>query len=115
VLQSIDQQQRLGSCAHVARAWQAAATAATTELTLKLKEQPDPAAPLRDWLFKHGKHVQSIDLSFSSRFPKDYSGGILVVLPFQQLQQLRSLSIHGSLDSLVWLQSWIDQQPNSGA
>jgi hypothetical protein len=112
VLQYVDQQQRLSSCARVAHAWQEAATAATTELTLKFGPKHDPVAHVRDWLSKHGRQVQSITMCAPSACGCMYDD-INVRLPFQQLQQLRSLRVAYPEARKLFLQCWDDEAPSS--
>jgi hypothetical protein len=112
VLQYVDQQQRLSSCAQVGHAWQKAATAATTELTLTLKPQHDPIAHVRDWLSKHSRQVQSIAMYATYECGHMYNG-INVQLHFQQLQQLRSLRLARGGARRVFLQCSDDEAPSS--
>jgi hypothetical protein len=108
VLQFVDLQQRLGSCARVSHLWQAAAAAGTVDIHCTLKQQQDPLAPLRSWLSNYGaKHVHSIDLSFS--------WGANILLPLQQLQQLRSLSLAGEYGNRALLQCWEGQHVGSSS
>jgi hypothetical protein len=112
VLQYVDQQQRLGSCAQVGHAWQEAATAATTELTLTLRHQQDPIAHVRDWLSKHSGQVQGIAMTATHEYGHMYDD-ITVQLPFQQLQQLRSLRVARGRARSVILQCSDDAAPSS--
>jgi hypothetical protein len=58
---------------------------------MDLKQQRDPTASLCQWLTKHGRQVQSISLWTNGYY---YGRPVVTVqLPFQRLQQLRSLSL----------------------
>jgi hypothetical protein len=114
VLQFVDCKQRLGNCARVAHSWQAAATEASADICINLKRQPDPTASLCHWLTKHGgRQVQSISMRANS----DYVGQPVVAmkLPFQHLQQLRSLSLQSRTDCDIQLQRWPAQQHTSSS
>jgi hypothetical protein len=117
VLQFVDCRQSLSSCARVAHSWLAAATAATADISITISRQRDPTASLCQWLTKHGgRQVQSINISRTHDYSSisDYYPGqpvITMKLPFQHLQQLRSLSLSAvSQGSEIELQCWPAQQ-----
>jgi hypothetical protein len=117
VLQFVDCKQRLSSCALVACAWRAAATAATKDVQLSLcncnKFSVDSWI---EWLHKHGNEICSIDLAYECHdsvrgtYGTEYqheNGYIQINLPFKQLAGLQSLSVvkSGLLLGFFWTTS----------
>jgi hypothetical protein len=91
VLQLLDLQQRLGSCALVNRTWCAAAAAASSDLQLTVTRNPQPKQLLQ-WLSsaQHSSCIQglTLDSKLAAR-----AGRLNVCLPLQQLPLLRSLDL----------------------
>jgi hypothetical protein len=94
ILQYADCSHRLSSCALVARAWKAAATAASKDINLTLPYNNRTTGNLAEWLQKHGSVVQSFAVTFNHQ--NEYGNGTsatTVALPFQQLKHLRNLEV----------------------
>uniref|UniRef100_A0A383VFH5 F-box domain-containing protein n=1 Tax=Tetradesmus obliquus TaxID=3088 RepID=A0A383VFH5_TETOB len=95
VLQHLNTKQRLPA-GQASNAWLAAATAATTDISLAKAERADTAASLAAWLCRHSRHVHSfalVDLLHNYKRYTVPAGYTDVWLPFQQLKRLCSLVI----------------------
>jgi hypothetical protein len=113
ILQQFSQQERLGTCALVCRAWHTAAVAASTDVSLThFSDSCGSEGPISDdtwhtiiyakteslaeWLLKHGSAVQHLTISGAQLYElyEDFEE-LQVAMPFAQLRQLRSLSLSG--------------------
>lgn len=95
VLQHLNTKQRLPA-GQASNAWLAAATAATTDISLVKAERADTAASLAAWLCRHSRHVHSfalVDLLHNHKRYTVPAGYTDVWLSFQQLKRLCSLVI----------------------
>lgn len=92
ILQHVPLQQRLCSCALVCSTWAAAATAATSIITVQLL--PGQLTDLQSWMKQHGQSLQQLEVNKKHTFRLDPARSV----PEQQLQlQLPGLDVSGFL------------------
>jgi hypothetical protein len=93
ILVCVPLKQRLAVCTRVSKAWKAAATSATKDVSLQM--YPKDGASLDSWLVAHGHQLTSLQLAQSGSWYEHTTYCSLLSLPCASFSCLQILTVEG--------------------